>query len=615
MPCSRLVWLVVVAGWCLAAVLRADEPGRSAAWRAGTARVRITPEQPIALLGYGDRTGPFESVVADIYAKALALEDAAGRRGVIVTADLVGFQAAVVTDEVCRQITARTGLERQQLLFNASHSHTGPLVSLDPHRQANSVAHPPLSAADCAATAAYTERLREQLVQLVCDALQNMRPVRLAWGRGEVGFPMNRRLPQDGHIVMADNPAGIVDRQVPVLRVEMSDGQLLAVLFGCACHNTTLTGRDNVIAGDYAGFAQEQLEATRPGTQAMFLSGCGADANPSPRGSLELARQHGATLAQEVERVLKSDLLPLDGNLVTTLEYAELPLQELSREAIQERTSWPSAEAVMAGQMLRVLDQGGSLPNHYRAPFAVWQLGSALTLVALPAEPVAEYVSLLQNSLGPAPLWVAGFNNDCFGYLPTARIVRERGHEAIGVTLWIWGESIQQQVGFFTTDVEAIVLNAVHRLAQQAGRETSGRKVSVKGEPVPAQLPYRVQVDKNVRITLRDGVALSAEVWRPNAAGRFPVLLQVSYYVTAPGIAELMAQRGYVCVLANSRGRGGSEGEWDPYVNEPPDVFDAQPWAGTQSWSDGVTDGSVCLGCARLADRTADDRHGSDRAR
>ena len=397
--------------------------------------------------------------------------------------------------------------------------------------------------------------------------------------------------------------------------MRLGDGQLLAVLFGCACHNTTLTGRDNVIAGDYAGFAQEQLEATRPGTQAMFLSGCGADANPSPRGSLELARQHGATLAQEVERVLKSDLLPLDGNLVTTLEYAELPLQELSREAIQERTSWPSAEAVMAGQMLRVLDQGGSLPNHYRAPFAVWQLGSALTLVALPAEPVAEYVSLLQNSLGPAPLWVAGFNNDCFGYLPTARIVRERGHEAIGVTLWIWGESIQQQVGFFTTDVEAIVLNAVHRLAQQAGRETSGRKVSVKGEPVPAQLPYRVQVDKNVRITLRDGVALSAEVWRPNAAGRFPVLLQVSYYVTAPGIAELMAQRGYVCVLANSRGRGGSEGEWDPYVNEPPDVFDAQPWAGTQSWSDGVTDGSVCLGCARLADRTADDRHGSDRAR
>lgn len=584
---SRLVGMAVAAAWCLATAGQADESGDGATWRAGIARVKITPEQPIALLGYGDRTGPFESVVADIYAKALALEDSAGRRGVIVTADLVGFQAAVMTDEVCRLITARTGLERQQLLFNASHSHTGPLISLDPHRQANSVAHPPLSEADCVATVAYTQRLRAQLVQLVCDALQNMRPVRLAWGRGEVGFPMNRRLPQDGRVVMADNPAGIVDRQVPVLRVASSDGQLLAVLFGCACHNTTLTGQDNVIAGDYAGFAQEQIEAARPGTQAMFLSGCGADANPSPRGSLELARQHGATLAQEVERVLQGSLLPLEGELATTCEYAELPLQDLSREAIQERTSWPSAEAVMAGEMQRVLEQGGSLPTHYRAPFAVWQLGAALTLVALPAEPVAEYVSLLQSALGPAPLWVAGFNNDCFGYLPTERVVRERGHEAIGVTLWIWGESIQNQVGFFTTDVEPMVLNTVRRLARQAGRDISDTQLSVKSESSPDSLPLRVQVDKNVRIPLRDGVTLSADVWRPVAAGRFPVLLQVSYYVTPPGIAETMAQRGYVCVLANSRGRGGSEGEWDPYVNEPQDVCDAQQWAGTQAWSDG----------------------------
>ena len=132
-----------------------------------------------------------------------------GHRGVIVTADLVGFQAAVVTDEVCRQIAARTGLERQQLLFNASHSHTGPLVSLDPHRQANSVAHPPLSAADAEATVAYTQHLREQLVQLVCDAVAaSAAGSTWPWGMGQVGFPMNRRLPQDGRVVMADNPAG-----------------------------------------------------------------------------------------------------------------------------------------------------------------------------------------------------------------------------------------------------------------------------------------------------------------------------------------------------------------------------------------------------------------------
>lgn len=81
---------------------------------------------------------------------------------------------------------------------------------------------------------------------------------------------------------MADNLSGPADRSVPVLRIDAPDGTLRAVLFGCACHNTSLTGRDNAIAGDYAGFAQEFVQSRRPGVQAMFVSGCGADATPTP---------------------------------------------------------------------------------------------------------------------------------------------------------------------------------------------------------------------------------------------------------------------------------------------------------------------------------------------
>jgi hypothetical protein len=75
---------------------------------------------------------PFTAIAADIYAKALTLEDLQGRRAVLVTADLAGFQAAVTTDEVCRRIGERTGLARHPLLLSASHTHTGRLVSLDP---------------------------------------------------------------------------------------------------------------------------------------------------------------------------------------------------------------------------------------------------------------------------------------------------------------------------------------------------------------------------------------------------------------------------------------------------------------------------------------------------
>ncbi len=554
---------------------QADTP-----WKAGLARVKITPPRPVVLLGYGDRTGPFESIVADIYAKALALEDRRGQRAVIVTADLVGFQAAVVTDEVCRRVEEKTGLQRRQLLFNASHTHTGPLVSLDPHPAANAVAHAPLTADDIRETAAYTRTLQELLVQLVCDALARLEPARLSWGVGRVEFPMSRRLPQDGRIVMSDNPAGVTDRTVPVLRIDAPDGSLRNILFGCACHNTTLTGRDNVIAGDFAGFAQEYLEQQHSGTQAMFMSGCGADANPSPRGSLEIARQHGTTLGGEVDRVLGTSLQPIQGDLQTACRTVELPLQVLSRAELEVRAQLPSAESVMARHMLEVLDSGTTLPQTYRAPLAVWQLGDALTLVALPAEPVADYVALIGRLLGPEKLWVAGFNNDCFGYLPTAQVVNEGGHEAIGITLWIWGQTLAASAGFFAPEVEQVILREVEQLAKEVGR-------TEHNETEHNETPYRMKIERGTRIPLRDGVTLAADIYRPDAEGRFPALVQVSYYVTDANMVDFFVPRGYVCVLANSRGRGGSEGQWDPYVNEPRDGFDTQQWVGEQSWCNG----------------------------
>ena len=79
---------------------------------------------------------------------------------------------------------------------------------------------------------------------------------------------------------------------------------------------------------------------------------------------------------------------------------------------------------------------------------------------------------LLRKALatGRGDLWVAGYNNDCFGYLPTAKVVKEGGHEAIGITLWAWGNDLDRQVGFFAPDVQDVVVNAVTDLAKKAGR-------------------------------------------------------------------------------------------------------------------------------------------------
>lgn len=435
-------------------------------WKVGTATAKITPERPLILLGYTDRKGPFDGVSDDISARAMALEDAQGRRAVIVAADLVGFQATIVTDDVAGRIAERTGVPRERLIFNASHTHTGPVVSLDPNTTLN-VAHPAMTPEVAEATIAYTRRLRDQLVDLVERAVADLRPARLSWATGRTNVPTSRRLPQPEGVVMRPNPAAPVDDVVPVLRVDTPEGEPRAVVFGCSCH-AVAAGGQNAISADYPGYARAVVEAHRPGATALFLAGCGGDANPEPRGTIEQARTHGEALGREVCRVLDGPLAPVAGPLRVAYEQVDLPLQALSGDQLRGYLDRPNFQAWQARHMLEVLDAGDRLPSHYTVPVAVWRFGDDLTLAALPGEPVAGYATLLREALGPDRLWVSGYNNDCFGYLPTAKVVEEGGHEAIGVTLWAWSRGLGPMVGFFEPRVEDVVVDAVRRLAAEA---------------------------------------------------------------------------------------------------------------------------------------------------
>ena len=227
------------------------------------------------------------------------------------------------------------------------------------------------------------------------------------------------------------------------------------------------------------------------------------------------------------------------------------------------------------------------LPTSYRAPLAVWQFGHDLTLVGSARRTGGRIRVACAQTLGADPLWVAGFNNDCFGYLPTARIVREGGHEAIGVTLWVWSQALQRQVGFFAAEVEEIVLRETRRLAREAGRQVPDTLLPATGVPAGIRCPFPSCGEERADSHARRCHARGRHLASATVDGQFPALLQVSYYVTGPGLAEPLTPRGYVCILANSRGRGGSEGEWDPYVNEPRDVFDAQEWVAQQPWCNG----------------------------
>lgn len=427
-------------------------------WKVGLAQSKITPERPVFLAGYSSRNKPFEKVEAELFLKVLVLEDRAGQRVALVTSDLIGFHAALA-EPICERIREKTGLKREQVLLNSAHVHTGPVLSLDPTARGN------MAAGDAQRTVEYTKQLQDKVVETVIKANERLEPAQLSWGSGVAHFVMNRRQFTPSGIVLGANPRGLADRSVPVLRVDAPDGKPRALLFGAAVHNTTLRPQHNVVCGDYAGFAQTYIQERHPSTQPMFMLGCAGDADPYPHGSMDLAREHGATLGKEVCRVLETKLQPVRGPLKVAFDRAALPLQEppVRAELEKQAAAKGGVQPWIAQQMLAILDRGDKLPTQYTCPLAVWQFGADLTLVALSGEVVVDYVTLLERALGPNRLWVSAYNNDVFGYLPSARVLTEGGYETRG--LYHGG------IGLFAPRAQDIVVDKVRELARKVGRE------------------------------------------------------------------------------------------------------------------------------------------------
>ena len=425
-------------------------------YRAGVASVEITPREPIRLSGYGNRTKPSEGVLAPIHTKALAITRGRGETVVIVTTDLIGLPRAI-TDMAAARIQQKYGVERAGLLFNSSHTHTGPYV------RGNLPLLFEIGAADKAVIDAYAERLTDALVEVTGRALLDLSPARLEVAHGEAHFGVNRRQMSEKGVVIGVNRAGPVDPEVPVLRVTDEDGKVRAVLFGYACHNTTLTGEHNAISGDYAGFAQEAVERANPGATAMFLMLCGGDQNPNPRSTLALAESHGKELADSAEKVLKGDMKTLQGPIKTAFQITELPLQAHTREtfeALQNDTNVYKKRLALA--MLKAYDERRPVRS-VAYPVQAVRFGKDLTILALGGEVVIDYDLRAKREFPNANLVVAGYSNDVMCYIPSKRVLGEGGYEAVDSMLY-YGKPMP-----FTEEVEERIFTTIHSVMKRVG--------------------------------------------------------------------------------------------------------------------------------------------------
>ncbi len=385
------------------------------------------------MCGYAFRPSGCIAIHDDLWARAIVFGDGRNRVA-LVSMELLGLDFDLV-DQVRQGVFAATRIPPAALMLHATHTHGGPNV-----RKFNTMGSRDES---------YVETLADKLVDLVKLASDQLEPISITYGRASAQIGINRRqVGSDGKSNIGLNPNGPVAPYVDVLSVRDCRGAPKALLFSHACHPTTLGGENLEITGDWPGFA---CDAIRRETRFMplFLQGCAGNINPHPRGTYDIARQHGETIA--LTAILAAD----SGEQIPSEEVGfrelavDLPLIPPPRVEDCDRTvaHWESQVAVerQAGNVGRILHAEGlrdfaryerSVAGHDKSKLRkafnlqLLRIGAA-RILGMPGEMFVQYQLDFQRQ-ARGPVFALGYTNGVHGYVPTAADYPFGGYEVDG---------------------------------------------------------------------------------------------------------------------------------------------------------------------------------------
>lgn len=497
----------------------------------GLARVDITPEYAIRLSGYGNRREESEGVSQSIWAKALAVGADADGPAVLITVDNCGVPDAMRT-EVLSRLASKTAVKSERFAICFSHTHCGPCLAgalvnifssdIPPAHQAN--------------IERYSKELTDKLERVALAALADRKPGTLSWAVGSAAFARNRRAAWGGP----------VDHSLPVMIVHSPEGKLRAVFANYACHATTLSF--NQVHGDWPGTAMEAIERDHPGAVAMIGIGCGADQNPHPRGTVDLAVKHGEEVAAEVSRLLREPGIPIRGKLASREKTIGLPLDPLPTREEWEKlaASATPSSAYLARKNLARLDRGEKLPTELPYRVQAWTFGGDLAMIFLPGEVTVDYELRLKVEFDSARLWVNGYSNDALCYIPSRRVLAEGGYE--GATAMVYYDRPTK----FAPGVEDRIIAAVHDVVPREYLARYRAEVAPKS-PADSLAAIRTRDNLVVELAAAEPMVMDPVAIDWDARGRMWVVEQRDY---PNGMDGKWKPGGRVKILTDTDGDG-----------------------------------------------------------
>ncbi len=442
---------------------RADEvlPERPPLW-AGAAKTQITP--PVGALLQSGMTIESTGVLDDLYSTAVVLDD--GETKVALVGNDIIYMEAPLAAEVRSRIAAQTGLSGNNVLLNASHTHSGPNICvISPY----------------AIDMEYREWLIQRIVDTVVKAEAALEPASLSIGEAEGLFAVNRRKVVDGTSSMLPNYTAPVDNRARVLRLDRLNGSVIAILFSIACHGTgyDYRGNDPLIGGDYISPAKDEIErsfATEGGPIAVFLTGCGGNIRPrvlTPDGArfhpctpgeiAALGRGAGAVAV----RAARESHMAVGYPLAVAREQLPLPFQDpptLGELRAYRADPRRHRYHPWADRLIEKLERGEELEKTVDMEVQVLRLGG-VCIVAMGGEVFVEIglaiERALQDSHEVQMAFTLGYSNSEVGYVCTASAYPEGGSEPADFYRWFWYPAP------FRPETEDFVVDRAVALARQ----------------------------------------------------------------------------------------------------------------------------------------------------
>lgn len=379
---------------------------QDASFRAGVARVEITPSGSMPMYGYANRKcGPAKGVHDALFAKALVMEAGASRLA-IVTLDL----GSIVSENLRREVAGKLGIPT--LLLSASHTHSAPAFLAPAGTGAG------LSPDPAAEPSPYLVELEKKIFGAVREAAAAMFPARLGIGRGSLQLGYNRLLLRDDGRSRAlfDNlqrvPYGPLDPEFTLLRVEDAAGIARALIVHYACHAVCLGPTNCKYSADYPGVLQARVEAEMKGAQCMFVQGGAGDINPLFQGRKGIEEDDFATMHT----------------------MGELLAAEVLKTARSIQASPPARPAIQsAGEILKFSDRWDK-DQTLEVGISTVLVNHEIAIAAVPGEPMHKLQTFWKSQAGvPYPLFYGytySSGGSWPGYIPDLRTAAYGGYGA-----------------------------------------------------------------------------------------------------------------------------------------------------------------------------------------